>query len=987
MLIDARHPEETRVTIVNGNRVEEFDFETATKKQLKGNIYLAKVTRVEPSLQAAFVEYGGNRHGFLPFSEIHPDYYQIPVEDREAIMAEELDAALRGAEEEDAEAEKASKKPKRTRKPRKDSKSTRSRTKKVKSDEEKPSDDKSVDEKAAEKSDDKPAKKAKDKGSDEEKEIKKPKRAPRRSKKSDAKDKADEKSDDKEKADKNSDKKGTIKAEVEDTDIQVVEVKDTDAEPDAKNDSKDKDDDNKEKKPKRTRRPRKSAQKANEEKDESDKNKEEDTSDDASNDKKPTDEVSKDLEDQVSSLDAGDDEEEDDDNDEDEGEIKDQIRRRQLRALKRRYKIQEVIKRGQVILIQVVKEERGNKGAALTSYLSIPGRYCVLMPNTTNGGGISRKIANHRDRKQLKSIMSSLSVPAGMGCIIRTAGLKRTKTEIKRDFDYLIRIWNDIRNLTLESVAPATIYNEGNLIKRSIRDLYGRNIDEILVEGEEGFKTAKDFMGMLMPTHAKKVVHYKNNIPLYQRYQVETQLESMFNPVVTLKSGGYLVINPTEALIAIDVNSGKATRQHNIEETAIATNLEAAAEIGRQLRLRDMAGLVVVDFIDMENRGNNRKLENAMKDALKTDRARVQVGRISSLGLMEMSRQRLRPNLVENSTKSCPHCNGTGRIRSVESSALLVMRALEEEGIRGRSSNLKVSLASQICIYLLNQKRENIMELESRFGLNIHIEPNDTIISPNYEIERSGNSRNPDDFVQAFAPVTSESVAIDEPEIEEEVSTEKSPEKSPEKSEEERPSRGRSRRRRNRGSRNRNHQNQNSEHNKDQENPVEGAEKSADKAEGDTENKNDGDGENKGRQRRGSRRSRYHTSNHSRRDRNDGENDTDNKTDTKVDDASPGDAEKPSSDKSDIKADVKADDTSSSEPKHRGRSKREDVKKAESKAELKAEVKAEPKTKVKTEPKKEEPKVDTSPRPEPKPVTKSDPSKPKKKGWWSRVVS
>ena len=587
MLIDARHQEETRVAVVKGSRVEEFDYESAAKRQLKGNIYLARVTRVEPSLQAAFVEYGGNRHGFLAFSEIHPDYYQIPKEDREELLRAE---------------------------------------------------------KAADLSDTKA-----------ELEGKAPKAEPEADKKSDKKsDKSDKKSDKSDKSDKSGKSDGK-----------------SDASSDAKSD---------------------------------DKNIEATVVDTPDAEK---DEV-----------------------------IAAAEKRRNARTMHRRYSIQEVIKRRQVLLVQVVKEERGNKGAALTTYLSLAGRYCVLMPNSTHSGGISRKISNVTDRKRLKTIMSSLNLPENTGCIIRTAGLQRTKTDIKRDLDYLLRLWNGIRELTLKSMAPSLIYAEADLIKRSIRDLYNRDIDEILVEGDVGFKRAKDFMTMLMPSHAKKVVNYKNRIPLLQRYQVETQLESMYNPEVQLKSGGYIVINPTEALISIDVNSGRATKEKSIEATAVKTNLEASEEIGRQLRLRDMAGLVVIDFIDMEDRNNNRSVERRMKEVLKNDRARIQVGRISSFGLMEMSRQRLRPNLLEASMKTCGHCRGSGVVRSVESAALHVLRELEEEGVRNRAQLLSVSMNEEVAIYVLNKKRASLTDLEKRYGIMIDIIARRDMGPSDMEVER-----------------------------------------------------------------------------------------------------------------------------------------------------------------------------------------------------------------------------------------------------------
>ena len=570
MLIDARHSEETRVALVQGNKVEDFDYESSNKVQIKGNIYLAKITRVEPSLQAAFVEYGGNRHGFLAFSEIHPDYYQIPVEDREALLA--------------AEAELMNEEPA-------------------------PEEDKAKD--------------------------------------------TDEATD-------------TESAE-------GVEGETSDKESDEKSDVANADDD-----------------------------------------------------------------EDDENNGEEDEDLNERLRLRQLRALKRRYKIQEVIKPRQIMLIQVVKEERGNKGAALTSYISLAGRYTVLMPNTTHGGGISRKISNVSDRKRLKNIVESLDIPAGTGCIIRTAGMKRTKVEIKRDVEYIQKTWNNIRDVTLKSTAPALVYEEGNLIKRAIRDLYDRSIDEVQVEGEESYKMAKDFMTLLMPSHAKRVHHYKDGLPLFQRYQIESQLDGMFNPNVTLKSGGYIVINPTEALIAIDVNSGKSTKQQNIEATAFKTNLEAAVEIGRQLRLRDLAGLVVIDFIDMESNSHNRKVESKMKEAVKADRARIMVNRISSLGLLEISRQRLRPNLEEASTEDCPHCAGSGRVRNKESAALHVLRGIEDVGYKGKNTVLDVTLNPDVAIYVLNKKRRDITALEQKYGVTIELTGNPELISPNYEIAASG---------------------------------------------------------------------------------------------------------------------------------------------------------------------------------------------------------------------------------------------------------
>lgn len=532
MLIDAAHPEETRVVVVENNRVEEFDFESATRKPIRGNIYLAKVTRVEPSLQAAFVEYGGNKHGFLAFNEIHPDYYQIPHADREALRAQEAEVSAQMADE--------------------------------------------------------------------------------------------------------------AAASQGDEDSEVSQ---------------------------------------------------------------------------------------------DEDDLLDEASRRR-RNLLRKYKIQEVIKRRQVLLVQVAKEERGNKGAALTTYLSLAGRYCVLMPNTARGGGISRKITNAPDRKRLKSAVSELSVPQGMGLIIRTAGASRTKTEIKRDYEYLIRLWENIRETTLKSMAPSLIYEEGNLVKRTIRDMYDKDIDEVLVEGEEAYKEAKAFMRMLMPSHAKKVQHYNEDAPLFLRHQVESQLEAIHSPTAQLKSGGYIVINPTEALVAIDVNSGKSTKERGIEQTAHRTNLEAAEEAARQMRLRDLAGLIVIDFIDMDENKNVRAVEKKMKDALARDRARLQVGRISQFGLMEMSRQRRRTSLVEGSTDVCPHCSGTGYIRSVESSALVVMRTLEEEGVRGRSAHVRLSCPTEVALYLLNEKRDHLHSIEQRYAMRVTIKADDTLMRPACSLER-----------------------------------------------------------------------------------------------------------------------------------------------------------------------------------------------------------------------------------------------------------
>ncbi|MFC3582018.1 Rne/Rng family ribonuclease [Sphingomonas hylomeconis] len=563
MLIDARHREETRVAVVNGNRIEEFDFESSEHKQLKGNIYLAKVTRVEPSLQAAFVDYGGNRHGFLAFSEIHPDYYQIPKEDRDALLREEAEhaaeeMALRAQHDDDED-------------------------------------------------------------------------------------------------DLHDDEDGYVSGGEHDDEIDEDSVErfedDGGVEPEGAAEP-------------RGRRRKRGA----------------------------NDEAAEDL-------------------------------RERRTNLRHRYKIQDVIRRRQVLLVQVVKEERGNKGAALTSYLSLAGRYCVLMPNTSHGGGISRKISNAGDRKRLKSIMADMKLPPSMGCIVRTAGLQRTRQEIKRDFDYLARLWDGIREKTLESSAPALVYGDSDLLKRAIRDIYNKDIDEVIVEGVEGYQQAREFMKLLMPSHARKVKHYSDAVPLYQRARVEEQLSAMYHPVVQLKSGGYLVINPTEALVSIDINSGRSTREHSIEQTATATNLEAAQEIARQLRLRDMAGLVVIDFIDMDNSSNVRKVEKAMKDALKNDRARIQVGRISSFGLMEMSRQRLRTGVLEASTRQCPHCEGTGLVRTASSSGVSALRLIEDEAAQGRGSILTLHASAEAAFFLLNRKRGDLAEIEERYGVTIEVTP------------------------------------------------------------------------------------------------------------------------------------------------------------------------------------------------------------------------------------------------------------------------
>jgi ribonuclease E len=666
MLIDAGHPEETRVVVVRGNRVEEFDFEAANRKQLRGNIYLAKVTRVEPSLQAAFVEYGGNRHGFLAFSEIHPDYYQIPVADREALLAAE--AAER--QRDDTETEE---KPKRRR---------RSRAAKNESTETVASEKIEADADALESTD--TAETNADAAGDSS-ETSAPAAAGDDAEQND--DVAAATSDD-----PNSDESASdpVSAATDNPEMENVEASET------TDQSDETEEDEEQAAPVRARGRRRRG-------------------------KSDLDEDTDGDEDTVESVGAED--------------AMEEVPERTI-PQRKHYKIQEVIKRRQIILVQVVKEERGNKGAALTTYLSLAGRYSVLMPNTARGGGISRKITQPTDRKRLKKIASELDVPEGMGVILRTAGASRTKAEIKRDFEYLMRLWENVRELTLKSSAPSLTYEEGSLVKRSIRDLYNKDINEVLVSGDEGYREAKDFMRMLMPSHAKNVQPYRDPSPVFIRYGVEPQLDAMFSPHVTLKSGGYIVINQTEALVSIDVNSGKSTREHNIEDTALQTNLEAAEEVTRQLRLRDLAGLVVIDFIDMEESKNNRSVERKLKDCLKNDRARIQVGRISHFGLLEMSRQRIRTGVLESSTTPCPHCQGTGMIRSVESVALHVLRSVEDNLLKGASHNLIIRATTQVALYILNQKRSNLSDLEARFAIEIEVHADEMVNGQLYVLER-----------------------------------------------------------------------------------------------------------------------------------------------------------------------------------------------------------------------------------------------------------
>ncbi|MFG1357474.1 Rne/Rng family ribonuclease [Xanthobacter pseudotagetidis] len=695
MLIDATHPEETRVVVVRGNRVEEFDYESASRKQLRGNIYLAKVTRVEPSLQAAFVEYGGNRHGFLAFSEIHPDYYQIPVADRLALIEEEERAARLAEDEQEM----------------RDRRRERGRSRRA-------APDATVTEEVEEAEivvdaapEGEAAAPAEADGAAEGAPAEVAPDAPAAVEAAPV-----------------VDHPGSMAELV----APAEEVAQTEARIEAAVDSQF-----------GTPLPAPSEQHHTDNEAELRREGAEGEShpapilpDDEDDAPAPAVAENGEAEGRAPADDEDDEEDSDVDQIDEEEEIEnlgadedalEEVPERATQRRARTYKIQEVIRRRQVMLVQVVKEERGNKGAALTTYLSLAGRYSVLMPNTARGGGISRKITNAVDRKRLKDVVQDLEVPEGMGIILRTAGANRTKVEIKRDFEYLLRLWETVRELTLNSSAPNLVYEEGSLIKRAIRDLYNKDIDDILVAGEAGYKEAKDFMRMLMPSHAKSVIPYRESQPIYARYGVEQQLDAMFSPVVQLKSGGYIVINPTEALVSIDVNSGRATREHHIEDTALKTNMEAAEEIARQLRLRDLAGLIVIDFIDMEEKRNNRSVERKLKDCLKNDRARIQIGRISHFGLLEMSRQRIRTGVLESSIEVCPHCGGTGHVRSAASVALQLLRALEEQLLRSTTHNLVARTRTEVALYVLNQKRAHLRELEERFSVTLSISADDTV--------------------------------------------------------------------------------------------------------------------------------------------------------------------------------------------------------------------------------------------------------------------
>src|ERR1700758_938864 len=655
MLVDATHPEETRVVVLRGHRVEEFDFESASRKQLRGNIYLAKVTRVEPSLQAAFVDYGGNRHGFLAFSEIHPDYYQIPIADRQALIAEDERAQRAAADDVEPV-------PRRVR----EAAPSRRDDDVIRSDVAGPlagdiiEPDQSAPEPAGAEGSSSEADPLT--GAPVEEETTAPSfesAAPAGGASADEVEAGiahEAGSEEERDATEDAEVASSAPADENDEGAVITEARSLEG------------------------------------------NGEEE-------------EAAEEVVESVGGADALE-------------EVPDRAPR-----FRRQYKIQEVIKRRQVMLVQVVKEERGTKGAALTAYLSLAGRYSVLMPNTARGGGISRKITSSEDRARLKEAAAELEVPEGMGVILRTAGATRTKTEVKRDFEYLLRAWETVRDFTLKSTAPTLVYEEGSLVKRSIRDLYNKDIDEVIVAGEEAYRDARDFMRMLMPSHAKNVKPYRESQPILARYGIESQLDAMFSPVVQLRSGGYIVINQTEALVAIDVNSGRATREHHIEDTALKTNLEAADEIARQLRLRDLAGLIVIDFIDMDENRNNRSVERRLKECLKQDRARIQVGRISHFGLLEMSRQRIRASVLESSTEKCPYCGGTGHVRSVSSLALQVLRALEEQLMRGATHNLIARTRPDVALYVLNQKRAHLRSLEERFAITLTVVADATVMA------------------------------------------------------------------------------------------------------------------------------------------------------------------------------------------------------------------------------------------------------------------
>lgn len=884
MLIDSTHPEETRVVVQRGNRVDEFDFESAQRRPLRGNIYLAKVTRVEPSLQAAFVDFGGNRHGFLAFSEIHPDYYQIPVADREALLAEEAAAAAREDSEDD---ERATRRGGRSAKPRRR------------------------------------------RGSEEK----------------------------------------VASAPVDETGEPVEEIAETDSHDESEPDDSD--------------------------------------ADHATESEADGENGAKDGEDVVEQLGGG-------------GDALEEVPQRRAPRSRRSYKIQEVIRRRQILLVQVVKEERGNKGAALTTYLSLAGRYSVLMPNTARGGGISRKITNSADRKRLKTLATDLEVPDGMGVILRTAGASRTKTEIKRDFEYLMRMWESVRTLTLESTAPALVYEEGSLIKRAIRDLYSKDIEEILVGGEEGYREAKDFMRMLMPSHSKAVQPYRESTPLFTRYGVEAQLDSMFSHNVTLKSGGYIVINQTEALVSIDVNSGRSTREHNIEDTALKTNLEAAEEVSRQLRLRDLAGLIVIDFIDMEEKRNNRAVERKLNDCLTNDRARIQVGRISHFGLLEMSRQRIRTGVLESSSVPCPHCAGTGLIRSTSSLSLSILRSVEEQLVRNAGHDITIRTRMEVALYLLNHKRETIRALEARFGVTITVEMGTEFpVGQHYLIER-GETATRRIAAEALAAqniaADAEEIEIDEPIEEEEAEDSEEDSEGSESGEARGDSEprgegnGEKRRRRRRRRRGRGGREEGREGDAPRENGASPADAASDEAESSDEDDSSAEGgsdegsaeeKRRRRRRRGGRRNRRDRDNRDEAPLAAGEADAVIETVAEpvaevapapVEEAPPAKPKRGRAKKAEIVeapeevAAVEAAPEPVAEKPAKAPRTRKKAAAAEPVAEAAPEVKAAP-APAKTEAKPAPAPVPVVQPPEPEPEEIVDPNRPKRSGWWAKAKS
>ncbi|WP_247742871.1 ribonuclease E/G [Shimia sp. R9_1] len=1103
MLIDATHAEETRVVVVDGNKVEEFDFESENKRQLAGNIYLAKVTRVEPSLQAAFVDYGGNRHGFLAFSEIHPDYYQIPVADREALLEEEraYAEAMKARDEDEEKPKSRSRSRSRSRRKKGEdqvageAQTTETNEASVEAEtpveaaaeapmaeisgmetidlvedagddpeeglspmelvEDTPVEEPTEASDAAEDAGaDAPAEEAEASDAAEDATAEDAEAAAEDTAEEVSEDVAEEPAGASESESAEADESGkdsggkTMAANTEGEDAVVSKDPETGEETEteantgedaaeeapaaeAEADAEDAAVETVEADAVEAEAPEAEAAEAETaEADAAEEIAAEDAPAEESAEEAPAEEAAAESDspeaaaEEASDAETADeaadeseaesDESSDEDDDEDsEDNGKKNGRRRSRRRGKRsdaaekdeniesvaddddsddirpprkprprRYKIQEVIKVRQIMLVQVVKEERGNKGAALTTYLSLAGRYCVLMPNTARGGGISRKITNAADRKKLKEIASEIDVPQGAGLIVRTAGAKRTKSEIKRDYEYLQRLWEQIRELTLKSIAPAKIYEEGDLIKRSIRDLYSREIDEVLVEGERGYRIAKDFMKMIMPSHAKNVKQYQDALPLFARYQVESYLSGMFNPTVQLKSGGYIVIGVTEALVAIDVNSGRATKEGSIEETALKTNLEAAEEVARQLRLRDLAGLIVIDFIDMDERKNNTAVEKRLKDKLKTDRARIQVGRISGFGLLEMSRQRLRPGMIEATTQPCPHCHGTGLIRSDDNLALSILRQLEEEGTRGRSREVLVKAPVAIANYLMNQKREHIAQIEARYGLSVRVEGDPALVSPDFTIEKFKTATRV--VPEPSAPVVSADMsimdAIDEAEVEEAEEATTAAEGAAPEDGEAKPKKRRRRRRRRRGGSDNADGDANGNDNASDEN-AEASDNADAEAKTDEAPAEDAEAEEKPKKRSRNRRSR------SRGKKADAETNADVEAPTEeasAEEAAPVEAETEAVVEADA-AEVEAPESEAVEAVEEAPAPAEEP--AEDAAPVVEET-AEPVAETVVEEVAEEPAPEATPEPEPA-VSEvapepTAPPKPKRRGWWSR---